>query len=84
MTTGQVIAPLLIVERVANRTALTSDSIVTGNVGTFRTRSRGESTGGSYARSGGQPMCSADSHGKGTGEVGAVAETAVDPQDSRV
>jgi len=57
VTIGQVIAPLLIIQRVANRIALTSDTIVSGNIGSFRARSRGESTGGSYALPGGYPTC---------------------------
>ena len=39
----QVIAPLLIVLRVANRKALTSEAIVSGNIGSIRFRSQGES-----------------------------------------
>ena len=39
----QVIAPLLIVLRVANRRALTSEAIVSGNIGSIRFRSQGES-----------------------------------------
>ena len=42
-----MIAPLLIVQRVANRSApLTSNTIVTGNISSFHTSSRGESAGG--------------------------------------
>lgn len=43
---GQVIAPLLIIQRVANRSALTSDTIVTGHIISFHDRGRGESVGG--------------------------------------
>ena len=64
VTIGQVIAPLLIIQRVAKRSALTSDTIVTGNTGSFRARSRQESMGGSHALTGGYPTCSADNHGR--------------------
>ena len=40
---GQVIAPLLIIERVANRSALTSDHI-TGRISSLRVKSQGEPT----------------------------------------
>jgi len=68
----QVIAPLLIIKRVANRTALTSDAIVIGRVSTFHVRSRGGSAGGGRALSGGHPTCSAGNHGKDIGESEAV------------
>jgi len=44
---GQVIAPLLIIQRVANQSALTSSTIVSGHVNSLHVRSRGVSTGGS-------------------------------------
>ena len=42
----QVIAPFLITLRVANQSALTSKTIVSGNTGSMHFISRGESTGG--------------------------------------
>ena len=42
----KVIAPLLIVLRVAKQRALTGDSIVSGNVGTMNFRNQGESSTG--------------------------------------
>ena len=41
----QVIAPFLIILRVANRTALTSNTIASGNIGSIQFNSHGESTG---------------------------------------
>lgn len=43
----QVIAPFMIILRVANRSALTSDAVTTGNVGSLRFESEGDSTGDS-------------------------------------
>ena len=80
---GQVIAPLLIIRRVANRSALTSDTIVTRPIDSFRARSRGESTGGSHALPGRYPTCSADNHGKDTSELGIAVEARANPQVSR-
>ena len=75
-----MIAPLLIVQRVANRSApLTSNTIVTGNISSFHTRSRGESAGVNRTLPSVYPMgCeSADNFGKisGISGVHAVIET---------
>jgi len=43
---NQVIAPFLITLRVANQSALTSKTIVSGHIGSMRFKSQGESTGG--------------------------------------
>ena len=80
---GQVIAPLLIIRRVANRSALTSETITTVRTISFNPRSREESTGG--ALSGGDPMNSADECGKSSVEFGVMVETTIDLQrDSKV
>lgn len=42
----QVIAPFLIILRVSNRSALTSDTIISGNVGSMQFEGEGESTSG--------------------------------------
>ena len=84
MTIGQVIAPLLIIQRVANRSALTSNTIFTAQIDSFRARSRGESAGGSRDIPSGYPMRSADSHGKNTGELEIMTENRVNPQGSGV
>ena len=42
---GQVIAPLLIVQRVANGSALTSHAVSTGRASSFNVKKHGEPTG---------------------------------------
>ena len=69
-----MIAALLIIQRVANRSALTSDTIVTGNISSFQIGSRGESVGDNHAV---YPMGSADNYGKNTSELGIVVETEI-------
>ena len=82
---GQVIAPLLIIQRVANQSALTSNTIVTAQIDSFRTRTRGESARGSRDLPGGYyPTRSMDNHGESTGELEIMAENRVTPQDSGV
>ena len=79
---GQVIAPLLIVQRVANRSALTSETITAVPTISFNPWSRGESTGG--ALPGGDPM-SLDERGKKSGELGFRVRTTIDlHRDSEV
>jgi len=63
----QVIAPMLIIQRVANQSALTSDSIATGNQGSFVFRSQGRTTDGSGTLPGGFPMDSTDKYGSNDG-----------------
>ena len=77
----QVIAPLLIIQRVANQSALTSTS-VTGGVGSFSFRSRGGTAGSSGTLSGGYPMNYGGGFGK---ELNVGVETTVDfHQDTKV
>ena len=82
MAIGQVIAPLLIIQRVANRSAMMSDTIKSGHSNSLHFRSQGESTGDSHALSGGYPMGSVDNHGIDTNDLEIVVETRVDPQGS--
>jgi len=74
----QVIAPFLIIQRVANQSALTSNSVATGNPGSFNFRSRGRTTDGSGTLSGGYPMDSADKYGKSSGELGIGVNTTLE------
>ena len=46
---GKVIAPLLIIHRVANKATSTSNSIVSGRISSFKARTRGKLTGSSDA-----------------------------------
>jgi len=70
-----VIAPLLIIQRVANRSALTSDTIVTGTISSFHVGGRGELTSCDRTLPAVYPMKSADRYEKNTdgpGVRGAV------------
>ena len=76
----QVIAPFLIVLRVANRTALTSETVLSGNVGTIHFRSEGTSMNdsGTVTIPGEDPMCSVDADGVTADEPGFRDGTAAD------
>ena len=65
----QIIAPLLIVRRVANRSVLGSDNIVVAHFDPFHVVSRGEQMGGGGISPGVNPMDSADEDVKSTGEL---------------
>jgi len=65
-----VIAALLIVQRVANRSALTSNTIVTGNTSTLNITSRGETTCVPRPLSGVYPMGSVTSYEKNASGLG--------------
>ena len=73
---GQVIAPLLITQRVTDKSAFTSDAVVTGCLSSFKARSRGELTDGVALPSGG-PMSSASGNGRDSSEHGVGAETTI-------
>jgi hypothetical protein len=74
----QVIAPFLIILRVANRRALTGEAVASGNVGSIRFKSRGKSTGGDGTLSDGHPTSYVDPGGETTGEPGIGVETAIE------
>lgn len=59
----QVIAPYLIIIRVANRTALTSDVITSKKVAPLRFKSRAESTGGTGTLLDSDPVSSMETNG---------------------
>ena len=65
-----MIAPLLIIQRVANRSALTSDTIVTGHIISFHDMSQGESTSNHLALPRAPSVNSADNSAKNAGEIG--------------
>ena len=67
--TGQAIAPLHIVQRIANKSALTSNTFTSGRISGFRAQSRGESTSVSGAFSGGDHASSVDERGMNSDEV---------------
>ena len=68
---GQVIAPLLIIQRVANKSALTKKTLVSGRLSSFKARSRGELTGGDDALPDGDFVSSVDGCRVGPGELRA-------------
>ena len=84
---GQVIAPLLIIQRVANKSALTKNTMVSGRLGSVKSRSQGRSMGGSGALPGGDPISPADEHEMNSGEAGAgveIFETAIDSHRDQI
>ena len=73
----QVIAPFLIILRVANRTALTCETVVSGNIGTIHFRSEGTSmdNSGTMTIPDGNPISTVDTaDGPGVGVGVAVGE----------
>jgi hypothetical protein len=73
----QVIAPFLIILRVANRRALTSRA-VSGGVSLIQFSNEGKSTGGSRTLPGGSTASSVDLYGKTPGEFSVTVETTID------
>ena len=59
----QVIAPLLIVLRVANKSALTSNTVASGHISEFKAQTQGELASGSGVPPGGDP----DEYGTNSG-----------------
>ena len=63
----------------ANRTALTSEAVASGNIGSIRFMSQGESMGGDRTLSDGSPIHSAsDEHGEDPGERNTGTENAIE------
>lgn len=74
---AQVIAPFLIILRVANQTALTREAIVSGNIGSIHFKSQGISTdGGNVTIADEDPKSSVDTGRENPGELGVGAEIA--------
>ena len=73
----QVIASLLIILRVANKSALTSDTIAPGSISSIHFTGRGRPTGGNGTVSDGHPTNSTGTNEGAPGELGARDETAV-------
>ena len=72
-----MIAPLLVIQRIANKSALTSNTIASGHLSSFKARSRADVTGGGGTLPSGDdyPVSSVD---EPAGELGAGAETTID------
>ena len=80
----QVIAPLLIINRVANQSALTGNTVVAPQIGSFTFKRGGESMG-SGAPPGGYPLGLGDNYGKNNSELGIGIATTINlPEESRV
>jgi hypothetical protein len=76
----QVIAPFLIILRVADRRALTSNAVTSGNIDSIRFKSQGETTAGEVSLSDVYPTSSMGPDGEtpdGPG-VGVEPETAIE------
>jgi len=72
----QVIAPLLIIRRVADQSALTSNSVATGNPGSFNFKSQGRVTSGSGTLRG-YPMHQSDLSAKSSHETGDEGDASI-------
>ena len=71
----QIIAPYLIIQRVANQRALTSDTI-SGTIGSIRFRSQ-VTTDGDESLPGGDPVRSVEVDGEAPSELGARSEDVI-------
>ena len=75
----QCIAPFLIILRVANQTALTSEAVASGTICSIHFRSHGQSTGGDQTLSNGNTIrWASDAHGEALGEFNADAEDVIE------
>jgi hypothetical protein len=71
----QAISPFLIILRVANRRAVTSETIVSGNIGSLQFRSHGSAMGGSETLPEESPVSSTDAGGETPSRLGVGAAT---------
>ena len=76
--TGQVIAPLLVILRVADKSAFTSNTGASYRMGSSKTMSWGEFTGGSDTLPGGNHSSSVDRRRVDSYELGIRIETTTD------
>ena len=74
----QVIAPFLIIPRVANQTAFTSNATAPGTVGSIRFKSQQKSTNFDESLPGGSLVSSVEASGETTAGFGVWAEDAID------
>jgi len=74
----QAIAPFLITIRIANRSAITDVTVISGNTGPIRFRSRGKSTSGNGAVLDERLSSSMDGYGESHVESDVGVETAID------
>ena len=76
-----MIAPLLIIQRVADQSALTSTTIASRSTASLNTGIRGKTTNGSGTLAGGYAM---DKYGGASGDLGVGVETTVDLHQDKV
>ena len=81
---GQAIASLLIIKRVANRSALTNDTIPSARMPSLRATSGGELMGDNGALPGGAPINSVGGRETGPGDLGVGAGTTIDSHQREV
>ena len=81
---GQVIAPLLIIQRVATKRALTSNAITSKHLSSFKVRSRGISIGGNVTLPDRDPMSFVDGRRMDFGEFGDRGGTTTDFHRDRI
>ena len=74
----QVIAPLLVIQRVANKSALTSNTVASARVSEFEARAGGGSAGDSDIITSGYHMSSVGGRGVDSSELGVTVETMMD------
>ena len=79
-----MIAPLLIILRVANKTALTSNTVVAGRVSTFKARARGESADGGGTLLSGDSTSSVDEIGMNSCELPVEFETGIESHPEEI
>ena len=78
-----MIAPLLIIQRVADQSALMGNAIVTGYMSSFHVRSRVESISASGVAPGEYLSCPTDEYGMESGGVGVGVGPSIDFYDLR-
>jgi len=80
-----VIAPLLIIQRVASKSALMTETTVSGRVNLFEVGGREEFASGRGAPPGGNPVSFVDERRmNSSGELGVWVKTTVDFHQDRV
>ena len=81
----QVIAPLLIILRVADKSALTSNTVASGRINSFKAPTRGGSRDDSGALPGGDPTSSGDEYVASPGELWVGVENGdINPHQDKI
>ena len=80
---GQVIAPFLVILRVANRKALTSETILSGTAGSIQFNPQMKPSAGNGTLADRYPTSSMDTYGETPGELEVGAEITIDLHPTR-